>query len=38
MAAVRSRAALAAAWLSTAQWPDGWSPHTGRPQQEVRSV
>src|SRR5947208_5302789 len=25
--AVRSRAALAAAWLSMAEWPDGWSPH-----------
>jgi 5-(carboxyamino)imidazole ribonucleotide synthase len=30
MAAVRERAALAAAWLSTARWPDGWSPHSGR--------
>jgi 5-(carboxyamino)imidazole ribonucleotide synthase len=29
MAEVRARAALAAAWLSTAQWPDGWSPHAG---------
>src|SRR4051794_38804766 len=38
MAAVRSRAALAAAWLSTAQWPDGWSPHTGLAQQEVQSA
>jgi 5-(carboxyamino)imidazole ribonucleotide synthase len=36
MAAVRSRAALAAAWLSTAQWPDGWSPHTGAIEQEVQ--
>jgi 5-(carboxyamino)imidazole ribonucleotide synthase len=26
---VRGRAALAAAWLSTGEWPDGWSPHTG---------
>ncbi len=26
---VRRRAALAAAWLSTAEWPDGWSPHGG---------
>ena len=30
MVAVRRRAALAAAWLSTGEWPDGWSPHTGR--------
>lgn len=29
MVDVRHRATLAAAWLSTAQWPDGWSPHTG---------
>jgi 5-(carboxyamino)imidazole ribonucleotide synthase len=36
MAAVRSRAALAAAWLSTAEWPDGWSSHTGLPRQEVQ--
>ena len=27
MAAVRERAALAAAWLSTAEWTDGWSIH-----------
>jgi 5-(carboxyamino)imidazole ribonucleotide synthase len=27
MAAVRERAALAAAWLSTAEWADGWSVH-----------
>ncbi|OZM77590.1 5-(carboxyamino)imidazole ribonucleotide synthase [Pseudonocardia sp. MH-G8] len=27
MAVVRERAALAAVWLSTAQWPDGWSVH-----------
>jgi 5-(carboxyamino)imidazole ribonucleotide synthase len=27
MAAVRERAALAAAWLSTAEWADGWSIH-----------
>jgi 5-(carboxyamino)imidazole ribonucleotide synthase len=27
MTEVRRRAALAAAWLSTAEWPDGWSPH-----------
>ncbi len=26
---VRERAGLAAQWLSTAVWPDGWSPHTG---------
>jgi 5-(carboxyamino)imidazole ribonucleotide synthase len=26
---VRGRATLAAAWLSTGEWPDGWSPHTG---------
>jgi 5-(carboxyamino)imidazole ribonucleotide synthase len=29
MTEVRRRAALAAEWLSTAEWPDGWSPHTG---------
>jgi len=29
MAVVRDRAALAAAWLSTATWADGWSEHTG---------
>ncbi len=29
MAPVRERAALAATWLSTGEWPDGWSPHTG---------
>ncbi len=27
MAAVRERAVLAAAWLSTAEWADGWSIH-----------
>ena len=27
MAAARERAALAAAWLSTAEWTDGWSVH-----------
>jgi 5-(carboxyamino)imidazole ribonucleotide synthase len=27
MAAVRERAALAAAWLSTAEWTDGWTIH-----------
>ncbi len=27
LAAVRERAALAAAWLSTAEWADGWSIH-----------
>ncbi len=27
LAAVRERAALAAEWLSTAVWSDGWSPH-----------
>jgi phosphoribosylaminoimidazole carboxylase, PurK protein len=26
---VRRRAVLAAEWLSTAVWPDGWSAHTG---------
>jgi 5-(carboxyamino)imidazole ribonucleotide synthase len=26
---VRQRAASAAAWLSTGEWPDGWSPHDG---------
>lgn len=29
MADVRRRAGLAAAWLSTGEWPDGWSAHTG---------
>jgi 5-(carboxyamino)imidazole ribonucleotide synthase len=29
MAAVRARAALAAQWLSTATWADGWSEHLG---------
>jgi 5-(carboxyamino)imidazole ribonucleotide synthase len=29
MVTVRSRAALAAAWLSTGRWPDGWSAHAG---------
>ena len=27
---VRRRAALAAAWLSTGEWPDGWSTAPGR--------
>ena len=35
---VRRRAALAAAWLSTAEWPDGWSPHPGAPEREVQHV
>jgi 5-(carboxyamino)imidazole ribonucleotide synthase len=30
MATVRARAALAAAWLSTATWSDGWSEHLGK--------
>ncbi len=30
MADVRRRAALAAEWLSSATWTDGWSAHTGR--------
>jgi 5-(carboxyamino)imidazole ribonucleotide synthase len=39
MAEVRSRAGLAAAWLSTAEWPDGWSPHTGGAiEREVQRV
>ncbi|WP_308282871.1 5-(carboxyamino)imidazole ribonucleotide synthase [Pseudonocardia nigra] len=38
MATVRTRAALAAAWLSTAQWPDGWSPHTGDVEKEAQHV
>jgi 5-(carboxyamino)imidazole ribonucleotide synthase len=38
MAAARSRAALAAAWLSTAQWPDGWSPHNGVIERAERSL
>jgi 5-(carboxyamino)imidazole ribonucleotide synthase len=29
MTAVRARAALAAQWLSTATWADGWSEHLG---------
>ena len=29
MEPVRERAALAARWLSEAQWADAWSPHTG---------
>jgi 5-(carboxyamino)imidazole ribonucleotide synthase len=29
MATVRGRATLAAAWLSTATWTDGWSEHLG---------
>jgi 5-(carboxyamino)imidazole ribonucleotide synthase len=36
MDVVRRRAALAAAWLSTAEWPDGWSPHTGPVEREVQ--
>jgi 5-(carboxyamino)imidazole ribonucleotide synthase len=35
---VRHRAALAAAWLSTAEWPDGWSPHHGAGRREVERV
>ena len=35
---VRRRAGLAAAWLSTAEWPDGWSPHPGAPEREVQHV
>ncbi|OLT12192.1 5-(carboxyamino)imidazole ribonucleotide synthase [Pseudonocardia sp. CNS-139] len=38
MADVRRRAALAAAWLSTAEWPDGWSEHTGAPEREAQHV
>jgi 5-(carboxyamino)imidazole ribonucleotide synthase len=37
-AEVRRRAALAAAWLSTAEWPDGWSPHNGAGLREVERV
>lgn len=29
MTEVRTRAALAAEWLSTGEWSDGWSAHTG---------
>jgi hypothetical protein len=30
---VRARAVLAADWMSTAVWTDGWSAHTGaRPE------
>ncbi len=29
MAEVRERATRAATWLSTGEWPDGWSPHSG---------
>lgn len=36
MAQVRERAALAAQWLSTAEWADGWSVHGG--EQEVARV
>ena len=33
------RAGLAAAWLSTAEWPDGWSPHAGGAiEREVQRV
>ena len=35
MAGVRHRAALAAHWLSTAEWSDGWSIHT--PQEAARA-
>jgi 5-(carboxyamino)imidazole ribonucleotide synthase len=39
MAEVRHRAGLAAAWLSTAEWPDGWSPHPGAAaEREVERV
>jgi 5-(carboxyamino)imidazole ribonucleotide synthase len=39
MAEVRNRAGLAAAWLSTAEWPDGWSPHAGGAiEREVQRV
>jgi 5-(carboxyamino)imidazole ribonucleotide synthase len=39
MAEVRRRAGLAAAWLSTAEWPDGWSPHAGGAiEREVQRV
>ena len=31
MDVVRERAALAAGWLSTGVWSDGWSPHHGSP-------
>jgi 5-(carboxyamino)imidazole ribonucleotide synthase len=35
---VRARAALAAAWLSTGVWPDGWDAHTGRGEREAQHV
>jgi 5-(carboxyamino)imidazole ribonucleotide synthase len=39
MAQVRHRAGLAAAWLSTAEWPDGWSTHAGGAiEREVQRV
>lgn len=38
MAVVRERATLAAAWLSTGEWPDGWSPHSGAARSEVGHV
>ena len=34
-AAVRRRAALAAHWLSTAEWADGWSIHLGSVARQV---
>jgi 5-(carboxyamino)imidazole ribonucleotide synthase len=34
-AEVRRRAALAAHWLSTAEWADGWSTHLGSGPREV---
>ena len=35
---VRARAALAAAWLSTGVWPDGWDAHTGHGEREAQHV
>ena len=36
MDAVRERAELAATWMSTAEWTDGWSAHLGDLQEAAR--
>ncbi|MBW0126061.1 hypothetical protein I4I79_32925 [Pseudonocardia sp. KRD-176] len=38
MAAVRARAALAAHWLSTAEWADGWSIHGAEAEKETTNA